>query len=182
MIKKEILDKRSLCHCLLNSTTDPQVIIPIKGVIEEVYFEEDIPVYSIRIIKFYDTINFLKANFIGKSFLTNYKGKPKPIQIPKSVRTVDDLNNWLGEQSKYRFCVDSNLTFKLKNEMFDLYQKIQEYLICQKLREVREILLRPSYKGPIRLNSKPEWDYRMERAFSDLFNSPQETKDFISTI
>jgi len=182
MIKIQILDKRSICHALLTSTHDPEIMIPIKGIIEEVYFEENIPVYSIRIIKFYDNIHFLKNHFIGKSFLTNYKGKPKPIYIPKEIKTTIEIENWLGENSKYRFCVESNLVVRTKNEMMQLFDRVAEYLILQKLRSIKKIVLRTPYNGPLKLNSSAEYSIRIERAFSDLFTSSDETKKFIDNI
>lgn len=45
MIKSQILDKKSICHALLTPTSDPEIMIPVKGVVEDVFFEEDIPVY-----------------------------------------------------------------------------------------------------------------------------------------
>ena len=182
MIKVQILDKKSICHALLTSTSDPETIIPIKGVVDDVFFEEDIPVYSIRIIKFYDNIHFLKTNFIGKSFLTNYKGKPKPIAIPKEIKAIGEMENWLGEKSKYRFCVESNLVVRTKIEMMELFNRVQEYLILQKLRAIKKIVLRTPYEGPIKLNSTTEFDNRIQRAFSDLFEDPKDIKSFIETI
>ena len=182
MIKIQILDKRSICHALLTSSYDPEIMIPVKGIIEEVYFEENIPVYSIRIIKFYDNINFLKQNFIGKPFLTNYRGKPKPITLPKEIKTTAEMENWLGENSKYRFCIESNLVVRTKNEMMQLFDRIGEYLILQKLRSIRKIILRTPYNGPIKINSVAEYSIRMERAFSDLFISADEARKFIDNI
>jgi hypothetical protein len=181
MIKQPLLDKRSICHALLYSTSDPETMIPIKGIIDDIYFEEDIPVYSIRIIKFYDGINFLKTSFIGKSFLTNYKGKPKPIVIPKEIRLIGELENWLGEKSKYRFCIESNLVTRSKHEMMDLFYKIQEYIISQKFRSLKRIFLRTPYEGPFRMNSNEEFNRRIERGFADLF-SENSFKSFIETI
>jgi hypothetical protein len=182
MIKTKILDKRSICHALITSSYDPETMIPVKGVIEDVFFEENIPVYSIRIIKFYDGINFLKSTFVNKPFLTNYKGKPKPLKLPKDIHTVIDMENWLGEKSKYRFCVESNMTFRTKNEMMEFFHKIQEYLILQKLRFVKRILLRTPYQGPLSLNSIVEFDTRIKRAFSDLFPEQKDMDLFVEMI
>lgn len=182
MIKTPILDKKSICHALLTSNTDPETIIPIKGIIEDVFFEEDIPVYHIRIIKFYDGIHFLKTAFIGKPFLTNYRGKPKPLTLPKEIKTIVEMENWLGEKSKYRFCVESNLVVRTKIEMMDLFNKIQEYLILQKLRSIKRIVLRTPYEGDLKLNSNADFDNRIKRAFSDLFPTENDTDSFIETI
>ena len=182
MIKTKILDKKSICHALLTSTQDPETMIPIKGVIEDVYFEENIPVYYIRIIKFYDGINFLKTAFIGKPFLVNYRGKPKPINVPVTIKGVGELENWFADKSRYRFCIESNFTFRAKSEMMEFYDKIQEYVILQKLRSIKKIILRTSYNGPLRLNSIVEFDNRIKRAFSDLFPEESAATDFVEMI
>ena len=182
MIKTEILDKKSICHALISSTSDPEVIIPIKAVIEDVRFHENIPYYSLRIIKFYDSIDFLRANFFNKPFVTVYKSQPKPLKIPDSIRTTEALDTWMGENSKYRFFVESNLVVKTKNEMMDLFNKIEEYILCKSLKKAKSIALRIPYKGPIRMSSKAEWANRLERAYSDLFSTKEEAQSFISTI
>jgi hypothetical protein len=182
MIKTQILDKKSVCHALLTSSSDPETMIPIKGIIEDVFFEEDIPIYKIRIVKFYDNINFLKTAFIGKPFLTNYRGKPKPLTLPKEIKTLAEMENWLSENSKYRFCIESNLVVRTKIEMLELYNKIQEYLILQKLRSIKKIVLRTPYEGPLRLNSSEEFNNRVRRAFADLFDSESSVKSFIDVI
>jgi hypothetical protein len=182
MIKTQILDRKSICHALLTSSSDPETLIPVKGVIEDVFFEEDIPIYSIRVIKFYDNINFLKSAFIGKPFLTNYRGKPKPLSLPTEIKTLNEMEVWLSDKSKYRFCVESNLTVRTKTEMMDLYNKIQEYLILQKLRSIKKIVLRTPYEGPLRLNSTEEFNNRVRRAFADLFDSESSIKSFIDVI
>jgi hypothetical protein len=182
MIKAQILNKKSVCHALLTSSSDPETMIPVKGIVEDVFFEEDIPIYLIRVIKFYDNINFLKTSFIGKPFLTNYRGKPKPIAIPKEIHTLNGIENWLGEKSKYRFCVESNLVVRSKIEMLELFNKIQEYLILQKLRAIKKIVLRTPYVGELRLNSSEEFNNRIRRAFADKFASEGEAKSFTETI
>jgi hypothetical protein len=182
MIKTEILDKKSICHALISSTSDPEVIIPIKAVIEDVHFHENIPYYSLRIIKFYDNIDFLRVNFFDKPFVTSYKSQPKPIKIPNKIRNTEELDTWMGDNSKYRFFVESNLVVKTKNEMMELFNKIEEYILCKSLKRAKSIVLRYPYKGPIRMSTKTEWAFRLERAFSDLFPTREEAISFISTI
>ena len=43
MIKSDLLDKKSICHAIIYSSQDPETIIPIKGIVEDVHFQEDIP-------------------------------------------------------------------------------------------------------------------------------------------
>ena len=80
MIKSEILDKRSICHALISSTRNPEIIIPVKAVIDDVFFDENIPTYILRIIKVYDNIHFLKEFLYNTPYLTNHKVKNTEIQ------------------------------------------------------------------------------------------------------
>jgi hypothetical protein len=169
MIKDKLLDKKSICHALLYSTSSPETIIPIKGVVEDIHFEEDIPRYSIKLIKFYDNINFLKEHFIGKPFLLKHKAKPKSFQIPK-LTTVVELENWFIDECPHRFCVESTFVVRTKNEMVELFNKIEEYLLIKHLRSIRESSLRSLYEGPLKIQSKIEYRERLRRMYGDKFN------------
>lgn len=181
MIKSQILDKRSICHALLYSTSNPEIFIPIKGVVDDVFFEEHIPTYSVRVIKFYDNIHFLKEFFYDSPFLTNYRGKSKPLKIPK-FSTTADLESWFSEKSSYRFCIESNFVVRTKIEMMDLFHKIQEYIIYKELRSIRRTVMRSAYEGDLKLNSKVEFDERIRRAFGDKFKSEEDIKSFLESI
>lgn len=181
MIKSQILDKRSICHALLYSTSNPEVFIPVKGVVDDVFFEENIPIYVIKIVKFYDNIHFLKEFFYDCPFLTNYKGKSKPLKIPKFTMTAE-LENWFSEKSTYRFCVESNFVVRTKIEMMDLFHKIQEYIIYKELRSIRRAIMRSAYEGDLKLNSKAEFEERIRRAFGDKFKSEEDIRSFLEFI
>jgi hypothetical protein len=181
MIKSQILDKKSICHALLSSTSNPEIFIPVKAVIEDVFFEENIPVYNLRIIKFYDNIHFLKEFFYDTPYLTNYKGKSKPLKIPK-ISTTAELETWFSEKSTYRFCIESNFVVKTKIEMLDLFHRIQEYIIYKELRSIRRTIMRSAYDGTLKLNSKIEFEDRIKRAFGDKFHTIEDLKTFIESI
>ena len=180
MIKDKLLDRKSICHVLLYSTSSPEIIIPIKGIIEDIHFEEDIPKYSIKLIKFYDNINFLKEHFIGKPFLLKHKAKPKAFQIPK-ITTVAQLENWFIDECPHRFCVESTFVVRTKNEMVELFNKIEEYILIKHLRLIRESTMRTLYEGPFRIQSKIEFRERLRRMYGDKFdgNDFEEYSDSI---
>jgi hypothetical protein len=180
MIKDKLIDKRSICHSLLYSTSYPEILIPIKGVVEDIHFEEDIPHYSIKLIKFYDNIHFLKEHFIDKPFLLKHKSKPKSFQIPK-FKTVVELENWFIEECTHRFCVESPFVVRTKIEMVDLFNKIEDYLIIKKFRSIRESTIRPLYEGDLKISSKIEFTERLRRMYGDKMNSEKfdEFSNFI---
>jgi hypothetical protein len=169
MIKDKLLDKKSICHALLYSTSSPEVMIPIKGIVEDIHFEEDIPRYTIKLIKFYDNIHFLKENFIGKPFLLKHKSKPKAFHIPK-IRLVSELENWFIDECPHRFCIESTFVVRTKIEMTELFNKIEEYILIKHLRSIRDSSLRSLYEGPFKIQSKIEFKERLRRMYGDKFN------------
>jgi hypothetical protein len=169
MIEAELLNKRSICHALIASTNSPDILIPIKGVIEDIHFNDQIPYYDIKIIKFYDTIEFLKRHLYDRPFLLKYKGKSKGLVIPKKIKTASELETWFSEESVYRFCIESTFVTRTKNEMSELFNKIQEYLIIQNLRTIRTSTIRGLYEGPFKIASKIEFKERLRRMFGDRF-------------
>jgi hypothetical protein len=181
MIKSQILDKKSICHALLSSTSSPEIFIPVKAVIEDVFFEENIPVYNLRVIKFYDNIHFLKEFLYETPYLTNYKGKSKPLKLPK-ISTTAELETWFSEKTTYRFCVESNFVVKTKIEMLDLFHRIQEYIIYKELRSIRRTIMRSAYEGDLKLHSKVEFSERIKRAFGDKFSNVEDLNSFIDSI
>jgi hypothetical protein len=180
MIKDNLIDKKSICHVLLYSTSSPEIIIPIKGVVEDIHFEEDIPHYTIKLIKFYDNINFLKEHFIGNPFLLKHKSKPKAFHIP-NFKNVIELENWFIDTCIHRFCVESIFVVRTKNEMVDLFNKIEEYVILKKLRTIRDSTMRTLYEGPLKITSKVEYRERLRRMYGDKFNDDdfEEFSNFI---
>jgi hypothetical protein len=180
MIPIDLLNKKSICHALIASTSSPDILIPVKGVIEDIHFNDQIPFYDIRIIKFYDNIEFLRKNLQDKSFLLKYKGKSKAIKIPKSIKTASELENWFSDTSSYRFCIESTFVVRSKNEMVELFNKIQEYVIVQNLRAIRNSTIRPLYEGPFKISSKIEFNERFRRMYGDKFDKDEISRIFDS--
>ena len=113
--------------------------------------------------------------------MTNYKGKSKPLKIPKFTTTAE-LETWFSDKTSYRFCVESNFVVKTKIEMLDLFHRIQEYIIYKELRSIRRTIMRSAYEGDLKLSSKIEFDERIRRAFGDKFKSEEDLKIFIESI
>jgi hypothetical protein len=179
MITSNILDKRSICHGFISSTSKPDVLIPFKGVIEDIQFHENFPRYSIKIIKFYDNIYFLKE-FLGDGFYQQkFEGKPKPITIPNTVKTVPDLESWIILS---RFVVESNFVVKTKNEMIEIFTKLQEYLIAKAYREIQQFSVRSLLESPLKMESKVELKARIKRMYGDKFKSTDDLDSFLDFI
>ena len=60
MTETDLFEKNSIAHCFLFSSTNPNVLIPVKVFIKDIKFYESNPKYLVKIVKFYDTVHFLK--------------------------------------------------------------------------------------------------------------------------
>lgn len=179
MITSNILDKKSICHGFISSTSKPDVLIPFKGIIEDIQFHENFPRYSIRIIKFYDNIYFLKEFLMDGFYQQKFEGKPKSITIPSAIKTVPDLESWIVS---CRFIVESNFVVKTKNEMVEIFTKLQEYLIAKAYREIQQFSVRSLLESPLKLESKVELKARIKRMYGDKFKSVEDLDSFLDCI
>ena len=185
MIKTELFDKGTMCHAFLISPMYPEVLIPVKGIIEDVLLKEDIPIYRIRIVEFYDDFNFLKRNFFPPrrfNISKTFSHTANELHIRKTIKTREELSTFFNSESMIRFNVESIFVFKQKIEMFRILNRINEFLVCKYLKLTKDIITRPRYSGPLSINGEVEFHVRMERGFSDLFNSKKDFDDFMYLI
>ena len=60
-------------YCILVSSSHPNTLIPVRGVVKEVKWERQNPSYLIKITGFYDTFYFIKNNFFDIFFASKYE-------------------------------------------------------------------------------------------------------------
>ena len=60
MIRHKIFSKGERIHALIHSTTNPNILFPVRGMIYDTKFDEYNPQYQIKVDKMYDDIAFLK--------------------------------------------------------------------------------------------------------------------------
>ena len=77
MIKHKLIDKGSVAHALISSVHEPNILMPVKVTIKDIKFDEYNPLYLVKIVKFYDNINFLKKYFIGNYTTLEKDGEHK---------------------------------------------------------------------------------------------------------
>ena len=78
--------------------------------------------------------------------------------------------------------MESNFVVKTKIEMLDLFHRIQEYIIYKELRSIKRSIMRSSYNGPLKINSKIDYNERIKRAFGDKFKNIEDLNSFIDSI
>ena len=130
------------------------------------------PKYQIRILKFYDTMHFLKKNFFDMNFHHTFETRAKFISLKSTDFTnVQVLEKRLNDsdREKYYVIVDSIMCTKTRVQLEELFERVQFYLISKNLKEVKMIATRPFFKGPFSVDSKKEFDIRLKRSWKDNF-------------
>lgn len=183
MIKHKIFHKGEKIYALLSSYSNPNVLIPIKGIIKDIEFDEVNPRYQIRAVKFYDSINFLKKNLFDCSFPYRFDRRPRKFKINKNKpRSVDELQYRLNanDRQRYYFVVDSIMAFQFRNEMTEMFNMLQDHIIEKKFRELRDEMTRTFYKNSTySLDSWSEFYARLGQFIGDRVDDFNKYKQLL---
>ena len=167
-----IFNKGQFVYCLLASHTNPNILLPVKGVILYSKWDPVNPLYQIRIIKLYDNMKFLKQHFFGMNFRHEFENRArKMILKSEDFKTTKALEDRLNDKDRERFYVviESVMCTKTKIGLSELFEKVQFYMISKNLKEIRDISTRPFFKGPLSLDSPKEFDARYKKGWADKF-------------
>lgn len=151
MNNRKILTKGEWVHAFITTTQNPTILLPVKAKIYDVKFDEFNPQYQIRIHKFYDNIHFLKMFLFGNHIQTSFSGATTRFKIkPAAHSTLESLmenvingDNW----ERYLVIVDSMFCTKTLNEQKDLFNKLQDFFIQEKMKEIFELSNRKFYSS-----------------------------------
>ena len=115
MIQHKLFAKGEYCHALISTAANPNILFPVRGIIYDVKMDEYNPQYQLKIVKFYDDINFLKiddysqivtivgVNGVGKTttigkLAHNFKNNGKQVMLGAAdtfrAAAVDQLTIW----------------------------------------------------------------------------------------
>ena len=110
-----IFNKGQFVYCLLASHTNPNILLPVKGVILDSKWDPVNPLYQIRIIKLYDNMKFLKQHFFGMNFRHEFENRArKMILKAEDFKTAKVLPR--AFLCCYRICYvhkNKNWTFRI---------------------------------------------------------------------
>jgi len=167
-----IFNKGQTVYCLLASHTNPNILLPVKGVILDSKWDPVNPLYQIRIIKFYDSMFFLKRHFFNMNFRHVFENKARKLTLKsEDFKSVGSLEKRINDTDRERFYVviESVMCTKTKVSLLGLFEKVQFYMISKNLKEIRDISTRSFFKGPLSLDSVKEFDVRYKKGWSDKF-------------
>lgn len=173
MLPVEIFDVGSFVHALIFSTSNPEILIPIKATVRDLQFDNQLPRYKLRIVKFYDSWAFLKEHFVDQSFNQAFNKPSVPFLIPKTTKSVGDLEDYFFNCKFQSVCIDEVYVFKTKIEMMGVLNKIQDFQIIKYLRLVKDMSMRTIYQSPFRVMDGLEYKTRLRKMYIDKFGSEE---------
>jgi hypothetical protein len=167
-------------HCLLSSFTNPNIFIPVKAIVKDAVWDDINSKYLVKILKFYDSIYFLKKYLFGMNFCYSFDDKNRPFRLAETdFKTVEEIENRLKgpDESRHYIVVDSVMTTKTKYDLQDKFNKVQYYLISKHLKDIKDLSTRGFYKGVFRMDTQLEFDKRLYKFVGDLFERKEENFD-----
>jgi hypothetical protein len=160
MIKHKLFTKGDKIHALLSNKRFPNILFPVRAVIYDVKFDENMPKYMLKIDKMFDDIDFLKRYFFGLTFDGGFDGKQTKINLSrKEYSKIEDLERVFSEKwESYMFMVDSIFCVRTKIELNELFINLHDFFVEKHLKELYEMTNRSSYsKDNITIMSRNEF-------------------------
>lgn len=167
---KRLFNVDDQIHTLLTSSTNPNVLIPVRGIVKEIKHDLKNPRYKIKIVQFYDSWNFIRKYFLDNNYRHSFTDRPRPCKI-KGVNSLQDIIEKLEnpvEENRYYIVVDSLMSFKFYYEMNEAFQDIQSFVIHKKMNELKEFQTRGIYKGKYKISSPKDWFIRARNIIGDF--------------
>lgn len=179
MIKHRIFSKGEYIHALISNSKHSNIVFPVRGLIYDVKFDEMMPQYQIKIVKFYDDINFLKRYLFDIKFNRDFnKGVTRFRFSRQKHKTREQFQKSIdANEEAYFVVVDSVMCTKSYNQILELYNNIQDFLIEKSFKDLFEMANRMSYsKGSYYYKSRGVFEAHLKKFLGD--RAPEDPKYF----
>tara|TARA_Y100000361_G_scaffold78629_1_gene69591 strand:+ start:56 stop:649 length:594 start_codon:yes stop_codon:yes gene_type:complete len=172
MIRHKLFSKGESIHALISTTTHPNILFAVRGVIYDIKFDEYNPQYQIKIDKMYDDVATIKKYLIKGRTIRDFEGTDTRYKlVRKSFKTIDDFvekvyngDNW----EKYLIVVDSVYCCKTRKEQNEFFNNIQSFLIEQNIKEIFNLANRNLYRsGEYYFHTKTEFINSLKKFLGD---------------
>jgi hypothetical protein len=171
-------------HCLISSYTNPNVFIPVRGIIKDVKWDSVNPLYRIKIVKFYENITFLKKHLFEMNFYHDFDKRTRPFRLKREdFSTVVEVEKRLSEQDEDRFyiVVDGVMAVKTKADLQSLFNKVQYFIIARNFKQIKEFSTRSFYRGEFKFDGEGEFKVRLSNFLRDKYPS-DDLDSFLKSI
>jgi hypothetical protein len=184
MIHHRIFPKGEYCHALISSRSNPNVLFQVRGLIYDVAMDPYNPQYLIKIIRFYDDINFIKRYMFNQKFQRDFLGHDTTFAFNRnSFNTREDFEQHLQNHKsveKYMVVVDSVMCTKTLADSTKLYNEIESFLIEKSIRDIFDAVTRTQYRsGKYAFNNRDEFRTALKRFLKDKIDVTEEYLDDI---
>lgn len=179
MIKHRLFSKGEYIHALISNTKHSNIVFPVRALIYDVKFDDVMPKYQIKIVKFYDDLNFLKRYLFDLKFIRNFEGGQTRFRFSRQkYKTREQFQKHIdANEETYFVVVDSVMCTKSYNQISELYNNIQDFLIEKSIKDLYEMANRSSYsKGNYYYKSKGVFEAHLKKFLGD--RTPDDPKYF----
>lgn len=179
MIKHRLFSKGEYIHALISNTKHSNIVFPVRALIYDVKFDDVMPKYQIKIVKFYDDLNFLKRYLFDLKFIKNFEGGQTRFRLNRQkYKTREQFQKHIdANEETYFVVVDSVMCTKSYNQISELYNNIQDFLIEKSIKDLYEMANRSSYsKGNYYYKSKGIFEAHLKKFLGDRV--PSDPKYF----
>ena len=179
MIKHRLFSKGEYIHALISNTKHSNIVFPVRALIYDVKFDDVMPKYQIKIVKFYDDLNFLKRYLFDLKFIKNFEGGQTRFRLNRQkYKTREQFQKYIdANEETYFVVVDSVMCTKSYNQILELYNNIQDFLIEKSIKDLYEMANRQSYsKGAYYYESKGVFEAHLKKFLGDRV--PEDPKYF----
>jgi len=171
MIKHRLFVKGENAYTLLISHSHPNILIPVKVVIKDVKYDEVNPEYLVKIIKFYDSADFLRMHFSKMSYVQKFNHKPRRLKFREDnpLKSHEDFFREINgpKEKNFMIVIDSIMTVPNREDMFNLFNKVEDHVIEKTLRILMQHVTRTSYRSKYRIPTYGEFFIRLRRFIGD---------------
>lgn len=167
-----LFDKGNSIYAILTSYNNPNVHIPIKGIIMDTKWDPVNPKYLVKIIKIYEKKSFIWKYFFDMTFSNSFTDRARSMWLkPENFNDIEELLEHMNgfNAARYYITMDSIMCFNSLNELTKQFQSLQLYMISKNLKQAYECTSRQLYKGPMKTDGLSEYKAKMKVAWSDTF-------------
>lgn len=157
-------------YCILSTHSNPNVLIPVKAKVTDVQWNAVNPLYKIRVTKFFESLQFLEETFLNMGFRNSFESPKikRPVLSTKVYRTVEEFTAIINKDNE--FVVDGTMCVQKLEELEELFESIEFYIISTYLKDLKTHTTRSFLKGPFKLTKK-EFDDKFKSVMTDNFNT-----------
>lgn len=180
MIRHKLYSKGEYIHALISNSRYTNIVFPVRAIIHDIEFDDKMPRYQIRIIKFYDDLDFLKRYMFDMKFDKGFDvGYTKFNFSREKYKTRKELQDHIDSKwESYLIVVDSVMCVRTHDEVFKLYNNIQDFIVEKSIRELFEVTNRSTYStGKYFYKSRGVFEAFLKKFLGDRATNDQKYFD-----